>query len=108
MCVRGGPSDVQHRSLNHEPAIHGPCVSQARCYYCAGLGSGLRNDVGDGQLAMRQRWRLAEIRLEDYVFVLLARIIGQIELAVSAGYAEDGLLKGEEREQKKGVCVWGG
>jgi hypothetical protein len=30
-----------------------------------------------------QRWRLAEIRIEDYVFVLLARLIGALEAAVS-------------------------
>lgn len=31
-----------------------------------------------------QRWRLAEIRLEDHAFVTLSRIIQQLEAAVSA------------------------
>ncbi len=55
---------------------------QARGHFVSGLSAGLRNDVGDDVLAMRQRWRLAEIRLEDYMFVLLARVIGQLERAV--------------------------
>jgi hypothetical protein len=28
---------------------------------------------------MRQRWRLAELRLEEYCFVVLSRIIGLLE-----------------------------
>jgi len=31
-----------------------------------------------------QRWRLAEIRLEDYAFVILSRIAGMIEAEVGA------------------------
>jgi len=58
--------------------------TQARAYYTAGLSAGLRNDVGDEVLAMRQRWRLAEIRIEDYVFVLLSRVIQQLEDAGGA------------------------
>jgi phosphoglucan, water dikinase len=28
---------------------------------------------------MRQRWRLAEVRCEDYAFVLLSRLINALE-----------------------------
>ncbi len=41
--------------------------------------AGLRNDVTDEVLAMRQRWRLSDIRLEEYSFVVLSRIIGTME-----------------------------
>ncbi|KAG2449840.1 hypothetical protein HYH02_005363 [Chlamydomonas schloesseri] len=54
-------------------------TTQARSFYSAGLVAGLRNDVTDEVLAMRQRWRLADIRLEEYAFVVLSRIIGQLE-----------------------------
>ncbi|KAH0855550.1 LOW QUALITY PROTEIN: hypothetical protein HID58_007906 [Brassica napus] len=37
------------------------------------LNSGLRNDAPDAAIAMRQKWRLCEIGLEDYFFVLLSR-----------------------------------
>ncbi|KAJ9515551.1 hypothetical protein QJQ45_021630, partial [Haematococcus lacustris] len=57
----------------------------ARAHFAAGLSAGLRNDVGDDVLAMRQRWRLTEIRLEEYMFVLLSRIIAQLEAAGGAG-----------------------
>ncbi|CAH8388567.1 unnamed protein product [Eruca vesicaria subsp. sativa] len=36
------------------------------------LNSGLRNDAPDAAIAMRQKWRLCEIGLEDYFFVLLS------------------------------------
>ena len=58
---------------------------QARSFYSAGLVAGLRNDVTDEVLAMRQRWRLADIRLEEYAFVVLSRIIGQLEEQVCVG-----------------------
>ncbi|KAG2437888.1 hypothetical protein HXX76_005505 [Chlamydomonas incerta] len=54
-------------------------TTQARSFYSAGLVAGLRNDVTDEVLSMRQRWRLADIRLEEYAFVVLSRIIGQLE-----------------------------
>lgn len=44
-----------------------------------GLRSGLRNDAPDGALAMRQRWRLAELRCDGYAFTLLSRIAGALE-----------------------------
>ncbi|EFJ49323.1 hypothetical protein VOLCADRAFT_90138 [Volvox carteri f. nagariensis] len=51
----------------------------ARSFYAAGLVAGLRNDVTDEILSMRQRWRLADIRLEEYSFVVLSRLIGLLE-----------------------------
>lgn len=56
---------------------------QTRGYFASGLSAGLRNDIGDDILAIRQRWRLAEIRIEEYIFVLLSRITNQLEKAVS-------------------------
>ncbi|KAG6422820.1 hypothetical protein SASPL_113201 [Salvia splendens] len=44
-----------------------------------GLDSGLRNDAPDAAIAMRQKWRLCEIGLEDYSFVLLSRFINELE-----------------------------
>ncbi|XP_068665304.1 phosphoglucan, water dikinase, chloroplastic isoform X2 [Aristolochia californica] len=44
-----------------------------------GLQSGLRNDAPDTAIAMRQKWRLCEIGLEDYSFVLLSRILNAFE-----------------------------
>ncbi|GIL76478.1 hypothetical protein Vretimale_6018 [Volvox reticuliferus] len=54
-------------------------ATQARSFYAAGLVAGLRNDVTDEILSMRQRWRLADIRLEEYSFVVLSRITGLLE-----------------------------
>ena len=39
---------------------------------------GLRNDAPDASMAMRQRWRLAEIRAEDYAFVLFSSFLNQL------------------------------
>lgn len=58
-------------------ALHS--ATTVRAVIAAGLSSGMRNDVPDGVLSQRQRWRLAEIRLEDYVFVLLSRFENSIE-----------------------------
>ncbi|MQL96085.1 hypothetical protein Taro_028755 [Colocasia esculenta] len=44
-----------------------------------GLSSGLRNDAPDAAIAMRQKWRLCEIGLEDYSFVLLSRFLNELE-----------------------------
>ncbi|XP_062164636.1 phosphoglucan, water dikinase, chloroplastic isoform X2 [Alnus glutinosa] len=44
-----------------------------------GLESGLRNDAPDAAIAMRQKWRLCEIGLEDYSFVLLSRFLNVLE-----------------------------
>ncbi|CAK9159976.1 unnamed protein product [Ilex paraguariensis] len=45
------------------------------------LESGLRNDAPDAAIAMRQKWRLCEIGLEDYAFVLLSRTRARETLA---------------------------
>lgn len=61
-------------------ALHG--ATSIRAMLASGLSSGLRNDAPDRALSMRQRWRLAEIRAEDYVFMLLSRFINTIEKQV--------------------------
>ncbi|GMY32182.1 phosphoglucan, water dikinase, chloroplastic [Fagus crenata] len=43
------------------------------------LESGLRNDAPDTAIAMRQKWRLCEIGLEDYSFVILSRFLNVLE-----------------------------
>lgn len=45
--------------------------------------AGMRNDASDDSMAMRQRWRLSEIRSEDYAFVLISRFINLLEDRVS-------------------------
>ncbi|KFM23575.1 Phosphoglucan, water dikinase, chloroplastic [Auxenochlorella protothecoides] len=61
-----------------------------RALLCSRLSSGLRNDVGDGVLAGRQR--RAEIQAEDYAFVLLSRFSNLLE---SQGGAES-LVQGKD------------
>lgn len=39
---------------------------------------GRRNDAPDSALVMRQKWRIAEIRLESYAFVLLSRMLNRL------------------------------
>lgn len=51
-----------------------------------GLESGLRNDASDAAIAMRQKWRLSELGLEDYSFVLLSRLINAFESEGGAGW----------------------
>ena len=60
-------------------------IPQARTFYVAGLSGGLRNDTNDEMLEMRQRWRLADVRLEEYCFVVLSRVINGLEEQVWAG-----------------------
>ncbi|XP_023526016.1 phosphoglucan, water dikinase, chloroplastic-like isoform X2 [Cucurbita pepo subsp. pepo] len=64
-----------------------------------GLESGLRNDASDTAIAMRQKWRLCEIGLEDYLFVLLSRFINVME-ATRGG---DMLV---ENVKSKNVSYW--
>jgi hypothetical protein len=52
------------------------CAARAVC-------SGLRNDAPDAALAMRQKWRLAEVKAEDYAFVLLSRLDNALEQQVT-------------------------
>ena len=58
---------------------------QVRAALCSGLSSGPRNDAPDAALAMRQRWRLAELRAEEYAFVLLSQFTSAIEAQVRTG-----------------------
>ena len=67
-------------------ALHG--TATVRALLAAGLNSGLRNDAPDRALSMRQRWRLAEIRAEDYAFVLLSRFINSLEQRVRSSSFE--------------------
>ena len=46
----------------------------------------MRNDAPDGALAMRQRWRLAEVRAEDYAFVILARFLNLLNEQVRVSH----------------------
>lgn len=74
-----------HACTHAHARAHTLCVSarvqspQARSFYVSGLVAGLRNDVTDEILSLRQRWRLADIRIEEYCFVLLSRVIGTLE-----------------------------
>ncbi|CAM6112841.1 unnamed protein product [Calypogeia fissa] len=60
-----------------------------RALLMKGLESGLRNDAPDDAIAMRQKWRLSEIGLEDYSFVLLSRYINSLESAGGAKWLID-------------------
>ena len=54
-------------------ALH--ALTTVRAILADGLASGQRNDAPDAAIAMRQRWRLAELRAEEYAFVLLSRFL---------------------------------
>lgn len=56
-------------------------VSTVRALLLSKLSSGLRNDAPDSALVMRQSYRLAEIRAEEYTFVLMSRFINLLEKA---------------------------
>lgn len=58
-------------------ALHS--ATSVRALLISGLSSGLRTDAPDSALVMRQRWRLTEVRLEDYVFVLLSQFVNKLE-----------------------------
>ncbi|GAB4819879.1 hypothetical protein N2152v2_006925 [Parachlorella kessleri] len=64
-------------------ALHG--VTSVRALLASSLSSGLRNDAPDKAMAMRQRYRLCEVRTEDYAFVLLSRFINMLEEKGGAG-----------------------
>ncbi|KAG6548416.1 hypothetical protein Mapa_009902 [Marchantia paleacea] len=78
-------------------ALHS--LTGLRAVLVKGLESGLRNDAPDESIAMRQKWRLSEIGLEDYSFVLLSRYINSLEAAGGANF----LIK-EAKSQK--VMSW--
>ncbi|XP_060181699.1 phosphoglucan, water dikinase, chloroplastic [Lycium barbarum] len=58
-----------------------------------GLESGLRNDAPDASIAMRQKWRLCEIGLEDYSFVLLSRFVNAIEASGGADWLAENVTQ---------------
>ncbi|KAL0432167.1 UNVERIFIED_CONTAM: Phosphoglucan, water dikinase, chloroplastic [Sesamum latifolium] len=64
-----------------------------------GLESGLRNDAPDAAIAMRQKWRLCEIGLEDYAFVLLSRFLNALEAVGGAHWLADNV-------EQKNVNSW--
>lgn len=69
-------------------------VTSVRALLLSKLSSGVRNDAPDEALVMRQAFRLAEIRSEDYSFVLLSRYINLLE---GHDKSFDQLVKGGER-----------
>eukprot|EP00898_Chlorokybus_atmophyticus_P001306 jgi/Chlat1/2176/Chrsp17S02751 len=70
-----------------------------RAALMAGMASGLRNDASDQAIAMRQKWRLAEIGLEEYCFTLISRLLNVLD---AEGGAE-GLV---ERSAKGVATAW--
>ncbi|XP_074574253.1 phosphoglucan, water dikinase, chloroplastic [Curcuma longa] len=54
-------------------------LTNIRSLLLKGLESGLRNDAPDAAIAMRQKWRLCEIGLEEYSFVILSRFVNILE-----------------------------
>ncbi|XP_030508153.2 phosphoglucan, water dikinase, chloroplastic [Cannabis sativa] len=64
-------SNVLFKTMQSLNALRGVIVK--------GLESGLRNDASDAAIAMRQKWRLCEIGLEDYSFVILSRFLNGLE-----------------------------
>ena len=65
-------------------------LTTVRALLSHGLSGGLRNDAPEKALSMRQKWRLAEIRAEDYLFVLLSRFINTVEDKGGSDYLEQG------------------
>ncbi|XWS09268.1 hypothetical protein CRYUN_Cryun40dG0071300 [Craigia yunnanensis] len=66
-------------------------LSALREVIVKGLESSLRNDAPDATIAMRQKWRLCEIGLEDYSFVLLSRLLNTHEAMGGANWLADNL-----------------
>ncbi|CAM8918101.1 unnamed protein product [Rhodiola kirilowii] len=54
-------------------------LKNMRAVILKGLESGFRNDAPDTAIAMRQKWRLCEIGLENYSFVLLSRFLNALD-----------------------------
>jgi phosphoglucan,water dikinase len=67
------------RELSNALADAAHAATTVRAVLAAGLASGLRNDASDASLAMRQRWRQADARLEDWVFALLSRLDAAVD-----------------------------
>ena len=64
-------------------AVKSSVVWETAALHVMLCGAGLRNDAPDGSMAMRQRWRLAEIRAEDYAFVLFSSFLNHLDHKVS-------------------------
>lgn len=63
---------------------------QVRSQLVAGLATGLRNDAPDSAMVMRQRWRLADLRCEDYAFILLSRYVNDMHDSGAVGLLTQG------------------
>ncbi|GLU18569.1 hypothetical protein SLE2022_348620 [Rubroshorea leprosula] len=74
-------------------------LSALREIIVKGLESGLRNDAPDAAIAMRQKWRLCEIGLEDYSFVLLSRLLNALEAMGGANWLADNV-------ESKNISSW--
>ncbi|PKU88114.1 phosphoglucan, water dikinase, chloroplastic [Dendrobium catenatum] len=69
-------------------------LTNLRSVIVKGLESGLRNDAPDTAIAMRQKWRLCEIGLEDYSFVLLSRFLNELEAIGGSSWLENNVNSG--------------
>ncbi|XP_048131411.1 phosphoglucan, water dikinase, chloroplastic isoform X2 [Rhodamnia argentea] len=58
-----------------------------------GLESGIRNDAPDAAIATRQKWRLCEIGLEDYSFVLLSRFLNAVEASGGTSWLAENVAR---------------
>ncbi|XP_050141844.1 phosphoglucan, water dikinase, chloroplastic [Malus sylvestris] len=76
-------------------------LSALREIIARGLESGLRNDAPDNAVAMRQKWRLCEIGLEDYSFILLSRFLNELDALGGAHWLA-------ENVKSKDVSSWNG
>ncbi|MCO5613028.1 hypothetical protein L7F22_067302 [Adiantum nelumboides] len=74
-------------------------LTSLRAALLKGLESGLRNDASDSSIATRQKWRLCEIGLEDYMFVLLSRFCNIIDVM-------GGSIMLENQAKSKNVTDW--
>ncbi|GMI96082.1 PHOSPHOGLUCAN WATER DIKINASE [Hibiscus trionum] len=94
---------MQEASLNNLSRLENHWVSKAyqlltrssmqKDYGCCkrGLKRGLTNDAPDAAIAMRQKWRLCEIGLEDYSFFLLSRLHTTHEAMGGANWLVDNM-----------------
>lgn len=76
-------------------------LSALREIIAKGLESGLRNDAPDNAVAMRQKWRLCEIGLEDYSFILLSRFLNELDALGGAHWLA-------ENVKSKDISSWNG
>ncbi|XP_050236543.1 phosphoglucan, water dikinase, chloroplastic isoform X2 [Mercurialis annua] len=92
--------DTSQESSNNSDLIKTiRSLSSLRDALVKGLESGLRNDASDAAIAMRQKWRLSEIGLEDYSFVLLSRLLNTLENVGGAKWLSDNV-------NSKNVSSW--